>query len=125
MWQALDPDTLKSKRDRAILTALLGCALRRRELADLGFMHLQQWENHWAIVDLVGKGGHIRAVPMPEWVKSTVDAWIHAAKLSYGRLFRCVPSREVLGQRGNRAAGLARRGSTLPNWALPVSLCMI
>jgi AraC family transcriptional regulator len=30
---------------------------------------LQQREEHWAIVDLVGKGGHIRTVPLPEWVK--------------------------------------------------------
>jgi hypothetical protein len=36
-------------------------------LADLDFKHLQQREEHWAIVDLVGKGGHIRTVPVPEW----------------------------------------------------------
>ena len=34
--------------------------------ADLDFAHLQQREEHWAIVDLVGKGGHIRTVPVPE-----------------------------------------------------------
>jgi hypothetical protein len=28
--------------------------------------HLQQREEHWAIVDLVGKGGHIRTVQMSE-----------------------------------------------------------
>jgi site-specific recombinase XerD len=59
-WQTPDRDTLKGKRDRAILAVLLGCGLRRRELADLEFTHLQQREEHWAIVDLVGKGGHIR-----------------------------------------------------------------
>jgi site-specific recombinase XerC len=58
-WQSADPDTLKGKRDRAILATLLGCGLRRRELADLDFKHLQQREEDWAIVDLVGKGGHI------------------------------------------------------------------
>src|SRR5205085_2415589 len=56
-WQSADPFTLKGKRDRAILATLLGCGLRRRELADLDFKHLQQREEHWAIVDLVGKGG--------------------------------------------------------------------
>ena len=89
-WQTPDPNTLKGKRDRAILAVLLGCGLRRRELADLEFAHLQQREEHWAIVDLVGKGGHIRTVPMPEWVKTTVDRWILAADLRAGRLFRCV-----------------------------------
>lgn len=58
-------DTLKGKRDRAILALLLGCGLRRRELADLEFTHLQQREEHWAIVDLIGKGGHIRTVRSP------------------------------------------------------------
>jgi site-specific recombinase XerC len=48
------------KRDRAILAVLLGCGLRCRDLADLDFAHLQQREEYWAIVDLVGKGGHAR-----------------------------------------------------------------
>jgi site-specific recombinase XerC len=82
--------TLKGKRDRAILAVLLGCGLRRRELADLEFTHLQQREEHWAIVDLIGKGGHIRTVPVPEWVKATIDLWVSAAGVSTGRLFRCV-----------------------------------
>jgi NAD(P)-dependent dehydrogenase (short-subunit alcohol dehydrogenase family) len=46
-WQSPDPETLKGKRDRAILAILLGCGLRRRELADLEFTHLQQREEHW------------------------------------------------------------------------------
>jgi len=59
-------------------------------LADLDFAHLQQGEDHWAIVDLVAKGGHIRTVPVPAWVKATVDAWVGAAELDAGKLFRCV-----------------------------------
>src|SRR5215813_10088167 len=35
LWQLPNSDTLKGKRDRAILAILLGCGLRRRELADL------------------------------------------------------------------------------------------
>ena len=38
-WQSPAPNTLKGKRDRAILAVLLGCGLRRRELADLDFTH--------------------------------------------------------------------------------------
>src|SRR5258708_12536561 len=75
LWQAPDPDTLKGKRDRAILAVLLGCGLRRRELADLDFRHLPQREEHWAIVDLVGKGGHIRTVPLPEWAQPPTPIW--------------------------------------------------
>jgi site-specific recombinase XerC len=69
---------------------LLGCGLRRRELADLEFTHLQQREEHWVIVDLVGKGGHIKTVPMPDWVKATLNDWIGATELGGERLFRCV-----------------------------------
>ncbi len=32
--------------------------------------HLQQREEHWAIVDLLGKGGHVRTVPVPDWVRN-------------------------------------------------------
>ena len=86
-WQAPPSDTLKGKRDRAILAVLLGCGLRRRELADLEFTHLQRREEHWAIVDLIGKGGHIRTIPVPDWVKTAVDLWATAAGISAGRRF--------------------------------------
>jgi len=65
LWQSPDAETLKGKRDRAIIAVLLGCGLRRRELADLNFDHLQRREDRWAIVDLVGKGGHVRLFPFP------------------------------------------------------------
>ena len=58
-------DSLKGQRDRAILALLLGCGLRRGEVANLRLDHLQQREEHRAIVDLVGKAAHIRTVPVP------------------------------------------------------------
>jgi site-specific recombinase XerD len=90
LWQCPDAETLKGKRDRAIIAVLLGCGLRRRELADLGFDHLQRREDLWAIVDLVGKGGHVRTIPVPEWVKQFLDEWFAAAEITHGKLFRCV-----------------------------------
>jgi site-specific recombinase XerD len=90
LWQIPDPRTLKGKRDRAILAVLLGCGLRRAELTELTFAHLQRREEHWAIVDLVGKGGHIRTVPVPDWVKQAVDDWLIAACIKEGRIFRRV-----------------------------------
>jgi site-specific recombinase XerD len=90
LWQSPDARTLKGKRDRAIIAVLLGCGLRRRELADLTFDHLQRREDHWAIVDLVGKGCHVRTVPFPEWVKRFLDEWLAAAGITNGKLFRCV-----------------------------------
>jgi hypothetical protein len=50
----------------------------------------QQREDHWAIVDLIGKAGHMRTVPVPDWVKQITDEWVVAAGVGSGRLLRCV-----------------------------------
>jgi len=92
LWQAPDRERLKGKRDRALLAVLLSCGLRRHELAGLTFSHLQQREGHWAIVDLSGKAGHVRTIPVPAWVYSLVDEWTQAAGIEAGRLFRRVSS---------------------------------
>jgi integrase len=57
LWQAPDSQALKGKRDRALLALLLACGLRRHEAVGLRIDDLQQREEHWAIVDLVGKAG--------------------------------------------------------------------
>ena len=74
LWHAPDAERLKGKRDRALLAILLACGLRRHEAIDLDFSHIQQREEHWAIVDLKGKAGHTRTIPMPEWVKAVPRA---------------------------------------------------
>src|SRR5450755_3252137 len=79
LWQAPDPERLRGKRDRALLALFLACGLRRHELAELTVDHLQQREGHWAIVDLVGKGGHIRTIPVPDRVYRLSNDWIVAA----------------------------------------------
>src|SRR5439155_15033974 len=63
LLQVPDSNTLKGKRDRALLAVLLGCGLRRREAAELDVAHIQRRENHWAIMDSVGMARHIRTVP--------------------------------------------------------------
>jgi site-specific recombinase XerD len=79
--------TVRGKRSRGILAVCLGCGLRRSELAHLTVEPLQRREDHWAIVDLIGKGGHIRTVPVPSWVKSALDLWMEAASISRGESF--------------------------------------
>src|ERR1700726_4410617 len=79
-----DTSSVRGKRDHAMLALLLGCGLRRSELVHLTVEHLQQRENHWAIIDLVGKGGHVRTVPIPAWVKEAIDIWSSAANIKSG-----------------------------------------
>ena len=90
LLSAPDISTLRGLRDRAILAVLLGCGLRRSEVAALTFTHLQQRDGRWCIVDLVGKHGRVRTAPMPAWVKVAVDAWASPAGVVEGYVFRPV-----------------------------------
>jgi site-specific recombinase XerC len=60
---------MRAKRDYAMLAMLFGCGFRRSESVGLELGEIQIRQGHWAVVDLIGKGGHIRTVPIPEWVK--------------------------------------------------------
>jgi hypothetical protein len=73
-----------------MISTLVGCGLRRSELVALDTEHVQVRQGHWAIVDLVGKGGHIRTVPMPQWVKDALDGWTSAAGIAKGCVFRAI-----------------------------------
>jgi site-specific recombinase XerD len=92
------PSTPRGLRDHAMVAMLIGCGLRRAELLALNLESIQQREEHWVIADLVGKGGHVRTVPIPTWVKVTVDAWTAAAAITH------VAYRSgSLGRRGERS----------------------
>jgi hypothetical protein len=86
----VQPATPREARDHAMLAMLIGCGLRRGELLALTLESVQQREEHWVIADLVGKAGHVRTVPIPQWVKAAVDAWTTAAGISEGRVFRAI-----------------------------------
>ncbi len=90
LLNAPDVTTIRGLRDRAIIAVLLGCGLRRSEVAALTFGHIQQRDGRWCIVDLVGKHGRIRTTPMPNWVKVAIDAWTTAAAVDDGQVFRPV-----------------------------------
>ncbi|MFL6303216.1 MAG: tyrosine-type recombinase/integrase [Candidatus Sulfotelmatobacter sp.] len=83
-----DRSKIKGERDYAILALLLGCALRRQELASLDVADIQLREGRWVVADLRGKGGRVRTVAIPLWVKKAIDAWMVAAKIEKGRLLR-------------------------------------
>jgi integrase len=59
-------------------------------LVGLRLDQLQLRDSHWVIVDLVGKGGRIRTVPVPNWCKGLVDVWLRDAGVNEGKVFRRV-----------------------------------
>lgn len=93
---APDPATNQGKRDRAILAVLVGCGLRRDEAARLTMEHVQQRDGRWCVVDLVGKKGHVRTVPMPPWTKAAIESWGAAAGITAGPVFRGVNKGDVV-----------------------------
>ena len=49
-------DTLRGRREAAVIGLLLGCGLRRSETVNLRLDQLQLREGHWVIVDYGWKG---------------------------------------------------------------------
>jgi len=98
LLNAPDSITKKGVRDRAMLAVLIGCGLRRSEVASMTMRHIQLRDNRWCIVDLVGKHGRIRTVPVPTWVKTAVDQWTALAWINVGHVFRTV-------SRGDQVSG--------------------
>jgi integrase len=100
-----DRSTLKGKRDYVILALLVGCALRRQELATLDVETIQLREGRWVLADLEGKGRRIRTVAIPVWVKQGINAWMTAAGIEDGRLLRSI-------SKGGKV------GKSLSDWAV-------
>lgn len=90
LWPARNGERLKQKRDRTLFAVLLACGVRRHEAVELDIGHILQREEHWAIIDLKGKAGHTRTIPMPAWVKQVLDQWLQAADITTGKVFRRV-----------------------------------
>jgi integrase len=98
------------KRDYVILALLLFCALRRAELASLDVGGIQMREGRWVLPDLRGKGGRVRTVAIPIWVKHGIDAWMVAAKIEDGRLlWPLSKSGKLIGDELGDWAGLVGR----------------
>jgi hypothetical protein len=63
------------------------------------------------IADLVGKGGHVRTMPIPVWVKVTVDAWTDAVNITHGTVFRAIKQGRAGLGRWHVAEGALGRGT--------------
>ncbi len=88
LLQVPDRSSLKGSRDYAILALLIACGLRRAELVAVEVGDLQMRENRWVLSDLRGKGGRVRTVAVPLWVKQGIDVWQAVSGVEGGKLFR-------------------------------------
>ena len=68
------PDPSPGRQARSGGPGLLaGCGPRRGEAVSLTLERFQQRDGRWVIVDLRGKHGRVRTIPVPAWVKLAVD----------------------------------------------------
>ena len=103
---APEDGTPQGLRDRALLAILVGCGLRRAEAAAVQIEQLQQRENRWLLVDLVGKGMRVRTVPVPGWAYRRISAWLDAAAIVEGPILRPVNKGGRSNGRGMTDAGV-------------------
>jgi len=82
--------SLRGRRDYATMAILLSCGLQREELTALRIEDLQQREEHWVIADPISKGGHMRTIPVSNWVKVGIDKWPASAGIAHGSLLRSI-----------------------------------
>jgi integrase/recombinase XerD len=88
---APEADTIKSKRDRAILSTLLFHALRREELCKLKVKDAQHARKGVPHLKVSGKGGKTRYLPLHPGTQALIHDYLEAAGHSpdeNGALFR-------------------------------------
>ena len=81
-----DP-SVTARRDAAAIALLVGCGLRRSELADLNLEHLSASRE---MLVVAGKGGKVRDVPLPAGVRRAVDEWLAARGEQPGPLLSAI-----------------------------------
>ena len=60
------------------------------ELLSLNVRSIQTREEHWVVADLQGKAGHIRTIPIPNWVKDAIDQWMSVSGITESSPLRAI-----------------------------------
>lgn len=85
------------RRDAAVIATLLGCGLRRAELCSLDTSHLSRTLD--LIVNLQGKGGRRRTIPVPPGTRAALVEWLEVRGEDAGALFCATDRRGQLSGR--------------------------
>jgi integrase/recombinase XerD len=94
---AVDRSSLRGKRDYAVLAVLFATGLRRRELVELQVSTIQQRDGQWGLIGLRGKGGKVRNISLPEWVRLAITDWLVATRIVNGAVFRSISRHGKMG----------------------------
>lgn len=109
---------LKRQQVRALLVLLAGCALRREEAATVTWGSFQRIGEHWALVDVLGKGSKRRTVPVSpqfagilrEW-RDMIEQDTGTAVLPSSKILRAVDRHgKLAGARRTRNGGMSDGG---------------
>ena len=85
-----DRSTKKGLRDRALLALLVGCGLRREELAKLKIEGIQQRDGRWCVVDTWGRETACARFRCRPGRRRRIDEWTAAAGYQSGQVLGCV-----------------------------------
>lgn len=111
LLEAPDMDTPSGVRDRAILGILAYSACRVGELARLRIRDFKESGGH-KVLELFGKGGKERRVPLHPEAVERILAWLDQAGLrddSYGPMFRATATARGKGFDGFKLTPLSKR----------------
>lgn len=87
------------QRDRVLITFLLGCGLRRAEACRVKWPQIQYRDGRQVIMDLTGKGGVVRTIPIPKWANELIREWrAHFQPIDEGYVLRAVHSSGSIGK---------------------------
>jgi site-specific recombinase XerD len=65
-------------RNGALIAVLLGCGLRRAEVARARVGNLSLREDRHVLTNLTTKGGKVRTIGIPSWAWMFLDRWLHS-----------------------------------------------
>lgn len=80
-------DAARNPRDRALIACMIGCGFRRAEVVRLTWDQYQKRSGRAVWVDIAGKGGRVRSIPVPEWVEEALETYRAGGGAADGPVF--------------------------------------
>ena len=87
LLNSCDDNTLRGKRDKALLALMMGCGLRRAEVVGL---HMEHWNSKDSTFTFIGKGNKQRKVYLPPDLEPILDNWFTARGNEEGTIFPAI-----------------------------------